>query len=131
MNSGRRSTLFVSLFLLLLLSSFSFAYCPTAKRNIYLAAVTGENTGGVFQLEVEVRPGSRQIYTSISPRIGIATQESEEIAVNYAFSAAGMNRKECDVLYRIIGDFGDSSVDGPSAGGAMTVPQHAQFFRRQ
>ena len=131
MNSGRRSTLFVSLFLLLLLSSFSFAYCPTAKRNIYLAAVTGENTGGVFQLEVEVRPGSGQIYTSISPRIGIATQESEEIAVNYAFSAAGMNRKECDVLYRIIGDFGDSSVDGPSAGGAMTVATHAALSGRQ
>ena len=131
MDSGRRSTLFVSIFLLLLLSSLSFAFCPTAKRNIYLAAVTGENSGGVFQLEVEVRPGTGQIYTSISPRIGIATQESEETAANYAFAAAGMKKKECDVFYRIIGNFGDSSVDGPSAGGAMTVATHAALPGKQ
>lgn len=126
-----RGTLVLSILLLLLLPSFSFAICPTATRQIYLAAVTGENSGGVFQLEVQVRPGTGQIYTSISPRIGISTQESEETAVNYAFSASGMDRQECDVLYRIIGDFGDSAVDGPSAGGAMTVATHAALMGKQ
>lgn len=131
MDSSKRSTLFISIFLLLLLSSFSFAYCPTAKRNIYLAAVTGENSGGVFQLEVEVRPGTGQIYTSISPRIGLATQESESLAVNWAFAQTSLNRRECDVLFRIIGDFGENTVDGPSAGGAMTVATHAALAGKQ
>ena len=119
------------LFILLLVSSFSYATCPTAERRIYLAAVTGENTGGVFQLVVDVHPGNGTVYTAVSPRTGITTQESEDMAVTYAFAASGMDRRECDVLFRIEGNFGDNTVDGPSAGGAMTVATHAALIGAQ
>jgi len=124
-----KSALFAALFLLLILSPAS-AICPSAKRDIYLAAVTGENSGGVFQLEVETRPGNGSIYTAVSPRTGFATQESEEGAVNYAFSSAGISRSDCDVLFRIKGTFGENSVDGPSAGGAMALATRAALLNR-
>ena len=126
-----RRSLFAALLLVLLVSSLSFAACPTASRTINLAAVTGEDSGGVFQLVVDVHPGTGRVYTDVSPRTGITTQESEDMAVNWAFSAAGMDRSECDVLFHINGNFGDNSVDGPSAGGAMTVATHAALIGAQ
>ncbi|VVC00424.1 Archaeal Lon protease [uncultured archaeon] len=131
MNRCERSTLFVSLFLLFLLPAFGFAYsCQPATRQIFLAAVTGENSGGIFQLTVEVRPGNGSVYTAVSPRTGFATQSSEEQAVDYAFESAGLDRKGCDVLFRMEGPFGENTVDGPSAGGAMTVATIAALTNR-
>ncbi|MEM4634148.1 MAG: S16 family serine protease, partial [Candidatus Anstonellaceae archaeon] len=114
----------------LLAINFLFASCPKASRSINLAAVTGENSGGVFLLEVETRPGNGTIYTSILPRVGFLTQESQEAAVNYAFSSSGFSRHECDVLFKIKGNFGENSVDGPSAGGAMAVALRAALLNK-
>jgi len=125
-----RSTLLVSLVLLLWVSSLSFASCPTVKRDIYLAAVTGESSGGIFQLEVEVRPGNGAVYTSVTPRTGFSTQESEYAAVKYAFESAGFDLEECDVLFRMKGEFGDNTVDGPSAGGAMALATRAALLNK-
>ncbi|MFA6490116.1 MAG: S16 family serine protease [Candidatus Micrarchaeia archaeon] len=125
-----RQALAFILFLALAIAISFPATCPTAERNIYLAAVTGENSGGVFQLHVEVKPGNGTIYTSINPKTGFSTQESEEAAANYAFSSTGIARKDCDVLYSMNGDFGTDSVDGPSAGGAMTVATRAALLNR-
>ena len=118
------------MFLLLALSPACFAACPTATRDIYVAAVTGESTGGIFQLEVQIRPGNGSIYTDISPRTGLATQESEFDAVQYAFSSTGTDFSQCDVLFGMRGDFGDNSVDGPSAGAAMAVATRAALLNR-
>lgn len=125
-----KSALIVSLFLLLLLSALSSADCPTVKRDIYLAAVTGESSGGIFQLEVELRPGNGSVYTSVSPRTGFSTQESEYEAVKYAFESSGFDLGKCDVLFRMKGDFGDNTVDGPSAGGAMALATRAALLNR-
>ena len=121
---------FVALFLAIAASSLSFAACPTATRDIYLAAVTGESSGGIFQLQLEIKPGNGSIYTSISPRTGFATQESEFAAVQYAFASSGFNMNECDVLFKMKGNFGDNSVDGPSAGGAMALATRAALLNR-
>ena len=126
----RKNLLVSSIFLLLFLSSAYAIPCAHHEKRIYLAAVTGENSGGVFQLVVETRPGNGSVYTAVSPRIGFATQESEEAAVDYAFWSTAMDRKECDVLFRIVGQFGESSVDGPSAGGAMAVATRAALLNR-
>lgn len=120
---------FATLFLLLFLHVPSAA-CPSAQRSIYLAAVTGEKSGGVFQLHAEVKPGNGTIYTSINPKTGFSTQESEEAAATYAFSSTGISRKGCDVLFSMSGDFGSESVDGPSAGGAMAVALRAALLNR-
>ncbi len=125
----RRATYsFAFLALLLLFSSLAAASCPTAKRQIYLAAVTGESSGGIFQLQVELRPGNGTVYTAITPRTGFSTQESEMDAVNYAFASAGADLGGCDVMFSMRGDFGDNTVDGPSAGGAMAIATKAALL---
>jgi len=120
-----------SILFLALAMALSFpSTCPIAQRSIYLAAVTGEDTGGVFQLHVEVGPGNGTIYTSINPETGFATQQSEEAAAAYAFSSTGIDRSSCDVLYSMSGDFGNSTVDGPSAGGAIAIATRAALLNR-
>ncbi len=126
-----RPKVFATLAFVLFFTGAYFAACPTATRNIYLAAVTGESSGGVFRLQVELRPGNGSAYTSVSPRTGFATQDSEETAVDYAFSSTGMDRRQCDVYFRIEGLDANSTVDGPSAGGAMAVATRAALLGRQ
>jgi len=117
--------LLLSFVLSLLLAQAAWALCPAASRDINMAAVVSENSGGIFLLHVDVKPGTGKIYTSIDPRIGFATQESEQDAVDYAFSQAGMNRSECDVFFSMRGEFGGNRIDGPSAGGAMSAAVNA------
>ena len=106
------------------------AFCPSESREISMAAVVSENEGGIFVLHVETRPGNGTIYTSISPRIGFSTQESEQAAVDYAFSQSGVPRKDCDVFFSMRGDFGGNKIDGPSAGGAMSIAVKAALTNR-
>ncbi|MEM2137820.1 MAG: S16 family serine protease [Candidatus Anstonellaceae archaeon] len=128
---ARRALLATLFFLLILGSASVYATCPSATRQIYLAAVTGESSGGVFQLTVETRPGNGTIYTAVNPRTGFATQESEEIAVDYAFANSNYRRSECDIFFKISGTDDKTTVDGPSAGAAMTVATHAAITGKQ
>ena len=121
--------IFIALLALMLLN-ITFAACPTASRDIYLAAVTGETSGGLFQLHVEVKPGNGSIYTRISPFTGISTQQSEEDAVKYAFASSGIDRRQCDVFFSMEGDFGSNTVDGPSAGAAMALATRAALLNK-
>lgn len=125
----QRKLFFATLLLLLIAGSSYAAPCPAAKRQIYLAAVTGESTGETFQLTVETRPGSGLVYTVVNPRTGFMTQESEETAADYAFANSGYARGECDVLFTISGV--DGTVDGPSAGAAMAVATHAALLGKR
>jgi hypothetical protein len=127
MNS--RATAAVFLFALFIIP-MAQAACPTQSREIKMAAVVGENTGGIFVLRVDVRPGNGGIYTSIDPRIGFSTQESEWQAVDYAFGSSGVKQSECDVLFSMRGDFGGNRIDGPSAGGAMSIAVKAALDNR-
>jgi predicted S18 family serine protease len=118
------------LLLALLLIPLAHPYCPSESREINMAAVVSENQGGIFVLHVETRPGNGSIYTSISPRIGFSTQESESDAVDYAFSQSSVPRSGCDVLFSMRGDFGGNRIDGPSAGGAMSIAVKAALANR-
>ncbi|MCX8195170.1 MAG: hypothetical protein N3G22_03640 [Candidatus Micrarchaeota archaeon] len=120
-----RAFAFAAFFLLAAMPMALNPACPHAIRTINVAAVIGESEGEIFQLEVETRPGTGQIYASINPKIGIATQESEEAGADYAFSTAGIRRSDCDVFYRFHGDFGTNSIDGPSAGAAAAIATKA------
>ncbi|MCX8197546.1 MAG: hypothetical protein N3G80_04520 [Candidatus Micrarchaeota archaeon] len=119
----------LAIFLLLISLSSSFI-CPTAQRTIYVAAVTGESSGGLFQLEVKIRPGSGLVYTGVIPRTGYTTQESELAAVQYAFASAGADLKSCDVFFTLKGNFGQNTVDGPSAGAAMAIATKAALTNK-
>ncbi len=120
----------LALFLALAITLSFPASCPSAVRDIYLAAVMGESAGGIVQLEVEVHPGNGSIYTAVSPRTGYSTQESEDAAVRYAFSSTGFDQSGCDVLFTMKGNFGDNRVDGPSAGAAMAVAARAALLNK-
>ncbi|VVB57871.1 Archaeal Lon protease [Candidatus Anstonella stagnisolia] len=109
----------LAIFALLLLVSLPFAAaCKPAVKTVNLAAVMEDGTGSIVPLEVEIRPGSGQMYTTIVPKTGMATQASEEDAIKYAFD--GKN-SECDVYFRIKALGGTPFVDGPSAGTAMAL----------
>ncbi|MCX6770504.1 MAG: hypothetical protein NTX79_00450 [Candidatus Micrarchaeota archaeon] len=114
----------------IILSSLAFAICPSESREISMAAVVSENQGGIFTLHVETRPGNGTIYTSINPRIGFSTQESEQAAADYAFSQSDVPRNGCDVFFSMRGDFGGDRIDGPSAGGAMSIAVKAALTNR-
>jgi hypothetical protein len=114
----------------LFLSQLAHALCPTQSRDINVAAVVSEDEGGIFVLHVDVRPGNGSIYTSINPRTGFSTQESAQQAVDYAFSGVNVKKSECDVLFSMQGDFGGNKVDGPSAGGAMSIAVKAALANR-
>lgn len=115
---------------LLLLSQAAYAYCPTAERTINIVAVVGEQDGGLFQLIAKVQPGSGNIYSSIIPRVGTSTQDSEHAAAEYAFTSTGFDRSGCDVLFSMKGSFGGSTVDGPSAGSAMAIALRAALLNK-
>ncbi|MFA6907383.1 MAG: S16 family serine protease [Candidatus Micrarchaeia archaeon] len=116
--------------LLLLLAPAVLAYCPAESREVNMAAVVSENQGGIFVLHVETRPGNGGVYTSINPRLGFSTQESEQEAVDYAFSQSSVPREGCDVFFSMRGDFGGNRIDGPSAGGAMSIAVKAALTNR-
>ena len=116
--------------LLLLVAPTLFAICPTESREISMAAVVSENEGNIFVLHVETKPGNGSIFTSINPRIGFSTQESEQAAVDYAFSQSNVPRNECDVFFSMRGDFGGNKIDGPSAGGAMSIAVKAALTNK-
>jgi len=109
----------LALFALMLFVSLPFAAaCAPAVKSVNLAAVMEDGTGAIVPLEVEIRPGSGQMYTSIVPKTGMATQASQEEAIKYAF---GGKNSECDVFFRIKANGGTPFVDGPSAGTAMAL----------
>lgn len=109
----------LALFALLLFVSLPFAAaCTPAVKAVNLAAVMEDGTGAIVPLEVELKGGNGQIYTSIVPKTGMGTQASQEEAVKYAF---GGKNGECDVHFRIKANGGTPFVDGPSAGAAMAL----------
>jgi len=101
--------------------AISFAVCPAGKASALAPAVIGER-GQMLELTVEAKPGDGQIYVSAEPSVGISTQNSERIAVSIASRLLDVNMSECDFFVRMSGDLGNAtSVDGPSAGAAMTL----------
>ncbi|MBS3068899.1 hypothetical protein J4441_00860 [Candidatus Micrarchaeota archaeon] len=115
-------------FALLFASVCAAASCEPATSSVNLAAVLEDGGGAIVPLEVEVRPGSGKIYTSIEPKTGIGTQQSQEIAANFAFGGKNL---QCDVLYRIRASDGTAYVDGPSAGAAMALALKAALEGRE
>lgn len=117
-------------FFLFLLFSIVFSLCPTGESSISVAAVVGEAKGEIFELYAKVVPGNGSVYTAINPKIGISTQESQEIATDYAFRSANKNKEECDVFYKIKGKFNETTIDGPSAGAAMEIALKAILLNK-
>lgn len=106
-------------FILLVASAhLSLAECVQTTKTIYAPAVVSNVSSEMVQISIEALPGTGRVFASVSPSIGVDTQGSERTAAAIASKTAGVD--DCDILLTI-GAPSVSEVDGPSAGGAMTL----------
>ena len=120
MNAYRRM-IALSFLLLVLTSILSAAPCPTAERSLLVPAVVGEQGGGLLRMTVRVHPGNGAVLTTVTPVVGPSTQESQSQAVHEAFRGLDTKQSQCEVEFYFSDPSGAPSLDGPSAGMAMTV----------
>ncbi len=83
----------------------------------------------LVRLEVEIREGTGEVYVATTPLVGIQTQDSARTAFTVSRSMAGIG-SNYDALIRLIDPTGSKSVDGPSAGAAMTLIMLSVFENR-
>jgi len=95
---------------------------PLAARvaSMSVPAVFTTAGGELVWLEVEIRNGTGEVYVATKPLVGIHTQSSARTAFAVARKIAGVG-SDYDALIRMRESTGSNSVDGPSAGGAMTL----------
>lgn len=93
--------------------------CPQGQSSIFVPAVV-HNGGDLLVIEAITIPGDGDIYSTVIPSVGLSTQDSIKTAVNYAFKKAGYDPSTCDVFIKV-DDKRTSSIDGPSAGAAISV----------
>lgn len=129
MNAYRRM-LALSFILLVFTSMLYAAPCPTAERTMLVPAVVGEQGGGLLHMTVRVHPGNGAVLTTVSPVVGPSTQESQVQAVREAFRGLDISPSQCEVEYYFRDPAGAPSLDGPSAGMAMTVVLRAALTDR-
>ena len=102
---------------LIMLSANIFAYIPKAQMKIF--AVNNSNVGMDANLIIEIEPGTGKIYSNVNSQVGSLTQESERNAVNAAERVIKDTTGKYDYLFEI--QSAASSIDGPSAGAAMSL----------
>ena len=119
-------------FLLLLMAFSGVASVSFASTTVYVPAVTGDGDGLMAKLTVSLTtatsPGNGEIYTSVSTRTGVDTQNSEKIANRYSEAFTGRDLDDYDIFFRI--DTNAYQIDGPSAGAAMTIALIAEVQNR-
>ena len=102
----------------LLIINTSYAETYTAFTNI--VGVDNKGRGIVGNVTVEIQPGKGRVLVDTTPLQGIYTQNSERTAVQVTEEITGFDFSDYDVIYSIMTP-GAHVVDGPSAGGAMTL----------
>lgn len=98
------------------------------NASIAIVAVSSNETGAVLNLNVEVRPGSGEIYVNTAPLVEADFQYAQWIAVKVAADYLGLpvdddgvGIKGLDISFSVSSDEPVQLVGGPSAGAAMTV----------
>jgi len=94
----------------------------------YVPAVVGED-GGTVKVTESLAPGNGDVYVTVSPKIGVSTQESIREAVAYAAGISGFPAG-CDVLLRFEASESTDYIEGPSAGAAITAMSYALMENR-
>jgi hypothetical protein len=89
------------------------------ERTLYVPAIVDDNRSEMVNIGVETKPGTGEVFVSVTPAVGLYTQQSEKIASDIAFAIWG--EKECDVFLRIFAKNEINQVDGPSAGAAISL----------
>ncbi len=88
--------------------------------SIYAPAVDNEGNGVATTLSVQLIPGRGRILTNINNLLfWVDTQQSIQTAKSVAENLTKVNMSNMDVIYSI--DTNATVIEGPSAGGALTV----------
>ena len=87
--------------------------------SIMAPAVTPDGYGVMTEIEIEVIPGRGRVLLNTEPFIGLQTQNSEKIAADIASKYTGIDNSDKDIIitFRV----NATSIDGPSAGSAITT----------
>jgi predicted S18 family serine protease len=88
--------------------------------SMQVPAVLTTQGGELVTLEVEIRAGTGMVYVATTPLVGTQTQDSARTAFTVARNIEGIG-DTYDALIRLRDASGSASVDGPSAGAAMTL----------
>ena len=97
-------------------------------RSYYVAAVRSDETGAIIPLEVKILPrGSGSISVNIrNVDLQSGAQESIRLAATVASQLSGVAISKSDIEVSFVNLFSNIvSVDGPSAGGAITATLYA------
>ena len=77
--------------------------------------------GITMNITCEVTPGEGRILVNTQPRMGVDFQSAARTAVEVASKISGVDLSGSDIIFSIEAPAEVYSVDGPSAGAAMTV----------
>ncbi len=112
-------------FMILLISPFAIAQCPSEGHTVVMKAPavsrtsTGELVGVATDFIITVAPGSGHVYVETWPLAEVDMQASARLAAEVAGKVLGVNMSKYDVFIQIKAD--SPIIGGPSAGGTMTV----------
>ncbi len=93
---------------------------------IKVPAVTSEGKGVITDVEIEIVPGRGRILLNTEPFGGIQLQNSERVAVGVAENFTNIPLGGTDIIISFKAD--TQVVDGPSAGGAITIAAISAIF---
>lgn len=104
--------------------------------NLYvqeLASPSGDQliTGGsVSNVVVTVEPGNGNVLVTTSPRIGYDWSAAAKVAVAVAAKKANVDPNSYNFLFTITNAHEMSTLDGPSAGAAMTIATYSALTKK-
>jgi uncharacterized protein len=105
------------------------SYSNMSYSSIVIPAVDEEGNGLTTLLAVQVLPGEGRILTNIDRLLfWTDTQNSIRTSSKVASNITGMNISSYDIIYTILTNA--TSVEGPSAGAALTVATIAAFEKK-
>jgi uncharacterized protein len=102
-------------------SIFAVAVKPVIESDGFFETTTYQ--GSILKINVEIRDGSGLVLINTALPAGVDFQSSARTAVVVAQNVTGIDLSKKDVIFSInsANDQDLQAVDGPSAGGAMTV----------
>lgn len=102
-------------------------------RNYFVAAVKSDGGGAIIPLEVKILPkGTGLLSVNIkNVELKSGAQDSIRLAAAIASKLSGVSLTNKDIDVSFVNQFGDIvAVDGPSAGGAITVAIYAALSEK-
>ena len=119
------------IFALVLLSAFSGlsgAYCQETMKEISFPAVIDENSSQMIKVQIQtaerIDSNGYQTFLNTNPLVGYDTQDSINLASGIArwiLNEEGTDTSGCNMLVTFYSSRDVEYIDGPSAGGGLTV----------